>query len=525
MKVLIADPIDQGGIDLLKEHQLEVDVITGLEPQELVRIIPEYDALVVRSQTKVGGEVIEAGGRLLVIGRAGVGVDNIDLKAATARGIIVVNAPESNTLSAAEHTIGLMLALARNIPQAHSQLKSGKWDRKSFVGVEVRNKKMGIIGMGKVGAEVAKRCQGLDMDVLAYDPMVSDEQVKSLGVKPVAIEEVLRDSDFITVHVPLTDATRGLIGETALKKVKPSVRFLNVARGGVIDEEALFKAIEEGRVAGAAIDVFSREPATDNILLKSDKVIVTPHLGASTVEAQTGVARDVAEQIVEVLEGRPARYTVNMPMIPPDAMPFLSPFLYMGSIIAGLAAQLADGRAHSILIKYEGEIAECRTDALKAAIIGGLLETTSEERINMVNADLVARRRGIKVSEQESVTCESYSSVITIEVTTNVGTTTVAGTILRGEPHIVRVNEYFIDIIPSGAYWLFSDHLDRPGLIASVAKVTGEANINISSMYVARQQVHGQALMVLCLDEPLSEEHLERIRAVPDVYSARVVRL
>ncbi len=525
MKVLIADPIDQEGIDLLTSHLLEVDIKTGLPPEELVAIIPNYEALIVRSQTKVTEEVIQSANELRVIGRAGVGIDNIDLKAATQRGIIVVNAPESNTLSAAEHTIALMMAMARNIPQAHTQLKSGKWDRKSFTGIEVRNKTIGIIGLGKVGAEVAKRCRGLDMQVIGYDPMVSVEHAKGIRVELVSLDELLQKSDFITVHVPLTDTTRGLIGTNALQKVKPSIRFLNVARGGIIDEEALFNAIEENRVAGAAIDVFSSEPATKNILLQSDKVIVTPHLGASTIEAQTGVSRDVAEQIIDVLEGKPARYAVNMPLVSPETMPFLAPFMYLGSIVGWLAAQLAEGHLQTITIKYEGEIAKYKTDALKATVLGGLLESTSDERVNMVNANLIAQRRGLKVIEQESSTCESYGSLIAVEVVTNKGTTAIAGTILRGEPHIVRINEYWINIIPTGAYWLFGDHLDRPGLIAAVGTITGEANINISTMHVARQQIHGRALMAICLDEPLNEEHIQKILAIPDIYTAKVVKL
>ena len=525
MKVLVADPIDQEGIDFLTQHLIEVNIKTGLLPEELVGIISEYEALIVRSQTKVTAEVIGAGDKLQVIGRAGVGVDNIDLRAATQRGIIVVNSPESNTLSAAEHTIALMLALARNIPQAHGQLKAGKWDRKRYTGIEVRNKTIGIIGLGKVGTEVAKRCQGLDMHVIGYDPMISVDCAESLGVELVSLEELLQQSDFITIHVPLTDTTRGLIGENALRKVKPSVRFLNVARGGIIDEQLLFKAVEEGRVAGAAIDVFTKEPATGNILLQSDKIVVTPHLGASTVEAQTGVARDVAEQVIDILEGKPAKYAVNMPMLSPEAMPFLAPFMYLGSTVGWLANQLAEGYIHTVTIKYEGEIAGQKTEVLKATVLGGLLESTSDERVNMVNANIIARQRGIKVIEQESATCESYGSLITLEIGTNKGPITVAGTILRGEPHIVQINEYWMDIVPNGAYWLFSDHLDRPGLIASVATITGKANINISSMYVARQQIHGRALMALCLDEPLTEEQIRQILTIPDIQTARVVKL
>ena len=524
MKVLIADPIAEEGINILRDHA-EVDIRLGLETEELRSIIGDYEALVVRSETKVTAEVIEVGKRLQVIGRAGVGVDNIDLDAATSRGIVVVNAPESNILSAAEHTIALMLALARNIPQAHAQLKSGKWERKSFTGVEILNKKMGIIGLGRVGSEVAKRGKGMGMHLIAYDPMVSLDYARSLSVELVTLEELLKESDFITVHIPFSEATKSLIGARELRLVKPTVRLINTARGGIIDEEVLFEAIEEGRVAGAAIDVFTEEPATGSILLKSDKIIVTPHLGASTIEAQAGVAVDIAEQVIDVLRGKPARYAVNMPLISPETLPFLAPFMNMASLAGRLVAQLAEGQLSTITIKYEGEIADHGTDALKAAVIGGLLESTTEERVNLVNANIIAQSRGLKVIEQKSATCENYGNLITVEVVTSAGTTTVAGTILRGEPHIVRVNEYWIDIVPTGVYWLFSDHLDRPGLIGSVGMVTGEADINISYMLVARQKPRGRALMVLALDERLSEEHLQRLLAIPDVYSAKVVKL
>lgn len=525
MKVLIADPIAEEGIELLRRHQIDVDIKTGLTQEEITGIIGEYDALVVRSQTKVTAEIMKAGTRLQVVGRAGVGVDNIDIEAATGQGITVVNAPESNTLSAAEHTIGLMLAMARNIPQAHAQLKSGKWNRKSYIGIELRNKILGIIGLGKVGTEVAKRCKAMDMQVLVYDPLVSLEHGKLLGVNLVTLEQLLRESDFITIHVPLTPATRGLIGENALSMVKPSVRILNVARGGIIDENALFKAIEEERVGGAAIDVFSEEPATSNILLQSDKVVVTPHLGASTIEAQTGVAVDIAEQLIDVLQGKPARYAINMPMINPETFPFLAPFVNLASIVGYLVSQLAEGHLNTITVKYEGELANYETDPLKASVIGGLLESTTDERVNMVNSNVVAQRRGIKIIEQESITCESYANLITVEAVTSKGNVTVAGTILRNEPHLVRVNQYWLDIVPTGAYWLFSDHIDRPGIIAAVATVTGEADINISGMHVARQEARGQALMVLSLDEPLTDEHIKQILAIPDIHTAKVVKL
>ncbi|MDD5094529.1 MAG: phosphoglycerate dehydrogenase [Dehalococcoidia bacterium] len=526
MKVLVSDPVDKEGVDILIKNGIPVDVKTGLKPEELIQIIPEYDGLLVRSETKVTADIIKAAKKLQIIGRAGVGVDNIDLKAATDQGIIVVNSPDGNTLAAAELTVGLMFALARHIPQAHAKLKAGKWDRKSFVGIELRKKKLGIIGLGRIGTEVAKRCKAMDMEVLGYDPVISPDLAKSLGVKLVSLDEIVKESDFITVHVPLNDATRGMIGEEALKKVKPSVRLINVARGGVIDEAALAKAVDEGRVAGAAIDVYTKEPATENILIKSEKIVTTPHLGASTTEAQTLVAVDVAEQVVDVLlKGLPARSPVNLPRVSPETMSALSPFVNMAYLAGKLAVQIAEGQMSAITIKYEGDIAGYQTDAIKAAVIGGLLESTSEDRVNQVNANIIAQRRGLKVVEQKNACCENYTALITVEVETTKGTISVAGTVMRGEPHIVKVNDYWLNIVPTGGHWLFADHMDRPGLIAAVSTVTGEADINISSMSVARLKPRGKALMVLALDEPLSEAHLKKIMSIKDIHGAKAVTL
>jgi D-3-phosphoglycerate dehydrogenase len=524
MKVLVADPIAQEGIESLNKHT-QVDVRLGLETDELVSTIGDYEALVVRSQTQVTAPVIEAGKKLVVIGRAGVGVDNIDVKAATRRGIVVVNAPASNTISAAEHTIALMLSLARHIPQANSLLKSGVWKRSEFTGTEVRSKTLGIVGLGNVGSEVARRARGLQMHIIAHDPFVSTDYAHNLGAELTSVEELLQKSDFITLHIPLTSSTMGMIGAKELATLKPNAYIINCARGGLIDEEALIQAIEEGRVAGAAVDVFLHEPAVDSILCKSDKIIVTPHLGASTVEAQTGVAVDIAEQIVAVLQGQPARYAVNAPLIPTEILTVLAPFLNLCSIEGKLLSQLSEGQMSTIEIRYEGELADYDTAALRATIIGGLLEAVSEERINIVNADLIAKSRGFKVAERKNTTCENYASLITTEVATDIGTYTIAGTLMREEPHIVRINNYWLDIVPTRGYLLFSEHRDRPGLIGAVGAVTGGADVNISSMHVGRLKPRGQALMVLELDESLTEEQRQQILSIPDVYSAKLVKL
>lgn len=524
MKVLIADPIAKEGIEALKS-EAEVDVKHGLKPEELKNIVSDYEALIVRSETRVTADIIEAGAKLQVIARAGVGLDNIDVDAATRRGIVVVNAPTGNTIAAAEHTMALMLALARHIPQANTVLKSGVWKRSDYIGVELKNKTLGIVGLGNVGSEVARRAQAFAMRLIGYDPFVSPDYARNLGVELVPFEQLLKEADFITLHLPLTSETKRLIGAKELNKMKPTARIINCARGELIDEEALFKAVEEGKIAGAALDVFAKEPVTDSILFTSNKIVVTPHLGASTTEAQASVAIEVAEQVLAVLKGQPARYAVNAPQIPAELLAVLAPFLQVASTLGSLARQLMEGQINRIQIRYSGEIANCDTSAVKAAIIGGLLEGISEERVNLVNATIIAAQRGIKIAEQKETICENYASLITLEVITNVGTTTVAGTVLRGETHIVRVNDFWPDITPTGGYFLFSDHRDRPGLIGAVGTITGKADINISSMQLARLQPRGQALMILALDEPLQEAQIQEILALPDVYTAKLVKL
>lgn len=524
MKVLVADPVGDEGIEILSSVA-EVDIKTGLEPEELISVIGDYDALVVRSQTQVTARVIEAGKKLQIIARAGVGVDNIDIDEATRRGIVVVNTPTGNTTAAAEHTIALMFALARHIAQANTMLKSGKWQRNNFMGVELRNKVLGIIGLGNVGSEVARRARGLEMKLIAYDPFVPEDYARNFQVELTTLKSLLKEADFITIHVPLTASTKQIIGSKELALVKPTVRIINTARGGLIDEKALVKAVKEGRVAGAAVDVFSEEPCTSSILFEEDNIIVTPHLGASTAEAQTMVAEDVAEQIISVFNGHPARYAVNAPFISVENVTELAPFIKTAVTAGRLIAQLVDGQMNSIRIRYEGEISSYDTNILKAAVLRGLLEEISEERVNLVNANVVAARRGLTVVEQKDASCENYASLITVEVTTGNGSVIVATTVIRGESHIVRVNEYWIDIYPAEGYFLFCDHLDRPGLLGEVGMITGDANIDISSMHVGRLKPRGEALMILALDEPLDPEQQQQLLSIPDIYTAKPVKL
>ncbi|HEY40956.1 MAG TPA: phosphoglycerate dehydrogenase [Dehalococcoidia bacterium] len=524
MKVLVADPIAEEGVEILRPVA-EVDVRTGLKPEELAAIIGDYEGLLVRSQTQVTAGVIAAGTKLQVIGRAGTGIDNIDVDEATRRGIVVVNAPTGNTVSAAEHTLALMLALARHIPQASTALKGGAWQRSKYMGTELRGKTLGIIGLGNVGSEVARRARAFEMRLLGCDPFVSEDMAASLQVELVTMERLLRESDFITLHLPLTPQTKGLIGPKELAMVKPTVRIINCARGGLVDEELLAKAVEEKMIAGAAVDVFPEEPATKSVLFNVDEVIVTPHLGASTAEAQTLAARDVAEQVVAVFNGQPPRYAVNVPFVSADAMSVLGPYMAAAAAGGRLVRQLVEGQVNSIQITYEGEISAYDTNTLKASALGGLLEGVTEERVNIVNANLLATRRGISVVEQKKTRCENYASLITLNATTSTGTTTVAVTVMRDEPHVVRVDNYWIDIVPSDSYFLFSDHIDRPGLIGSVGKITGDADINISYMYVSRLKPRGQALMILALDEALPEEQRQQLLSLPDVNTVKMVRL
>ena len=524
MKVLVADPIAKEGIEILKAGA-DVDVKTGLKPDELKAIIGDYDALVVRSETQVTADIIKAGKKLQVVARAGVGLDNIDINAATMQGVVVVNAPTGNTISACEHTMALMLALARFVPQANAKLKSNVWQRSNYTGTELRNKTLAVIGLGNVGREVASRAQAFTMKILGYDPFVSEEQAGNLGIELTTLERIYRESDFITLHLPLTSETKGMIGARQIAMMKPSVRIINCARGGLVDEEELFRAVEEGRIAGAAVDVYTKEPATDSILFKSEKIICTPHLGASTTEAQVGVAIDAAEQVIAVLKGDTARYAVNAPQISAELRVQMGPFIPVAQTLGRMGSQLMTGQIKSIHIEYQGEITLYDCAVLKASIIAGLLEKVSEEKINMVNYSVIATKRGIKVSEKKEATCDNYGSLIELEVRTDQGKVKVAGTILRNQVHIVRINDFYPDIIPTGGYFIFADHRDRPGLVGALGMITGRADVNISSMQLARLEPRGKALVILALDEELPEKYRQEMADLPEVHNVRLVKI
>ena len=525
-RVLVSENIAEEGISLLSEQsEVQVDVCAGLTPEQLKEVLPKYDALITRSATKVTRELIGSATRLQVIGRAGVGLDNIDVEAATARGIAVVNAPSGNTVAAAEHTIALMLALARNIPRAHQSMSHGRWERSAFVGVEVRRKALGIVGLGRVGAEVAKRAQSFGMQLLGHDPFISTDYATQIGVELVSLEKLLAESDFVTLHSPLTENTLNMMSSTQFAMMKAGARLINVARGGLVDEAALLQALNEGTLAGAALDVFAHEPPGESDLIGHPMVVSTPHLGASTTEAQKEVAIEVAEQVLALLRGEPAENAVNVPFLPPEVNQVVAPYVPVATLVGRLVSQMADGQFHSLDLTYEGEIAGHDTTILRSAVLSGFLSATTSERINVINANVIAQRRGLLVSEQKKDKPQQYSSLLTATVHTNNGEATISGISMRGATHVVRVNQYWLDMVPSVPYLLFVEHQDRPGLIGMVGGITGRHDVNIAFMDVGRLSPRGRAMMVVGLDDPMPKKAMEEITSITYIDVAKVVKL
>jgi len=525
-KILVSDPIAAEGVAMLREVA-DVDVRTGLSQEELIAAVPPYHALVVRSESKVTRDVLEAGEHLEVVGRAGVGVDNIDLNAATERGVVVVNAPQGNTIAAAEHTIAMLMSLARHIPQADASMRAGKWSRSAFVGIELRGKTLGIVGLGPIGSEVARRALGLDLQVIAVDPFVPDERARAIGTEPMSLDEMLPRADFITVHVPLTPATRGMIGAAEISRMKDGVRLLNVARGGIIDEQALADGVAAGKIAGAAIDVFTEEPINpENPLLGNPRIVLTPHLGASTAEAQERVATDVAAQIVEIFEGKPARYAVNAPMLAPDALLVIGPLMATAETLGSCATQLLRGQLTTIEIEYSGDIASYDVQPLRAAIIRGLMKPISDQNINLVNANHIVQARGWKIEERLQPEHDVFTNLVHLRVGTTEETVSVGGTLHHdGMPNIVSINGLDIDFVPEPQSSLIVlDNDDRPGMIGRIGSLLGQRDINISAMQVGRRERRGRALMLVAVDESPSDDDLAAMEAIEGIYNVRVVR-
>ena len=525
-KVLVSDPLSNKGLEILgRAKNLKVDIRPGLTPEELKKIIPEYDAIIIRSETKLKGDIIEAAARLKVIGRAGIGLDNVDLPVATKKGIVVMNTPQENAIAAAEHTIAMMLSISRKIPQATSSMKGGKWEKKKFMGVELYNKTLGLVGIGVIGTIVADRARGLKMKVIGYDPYLSPEVAEKKGVELVSLDELLARSDFISVHTPLTDETRNLIDKNAMTKMKKGVILINCARGGIINEKDLYEAIKGGKVAGAALDVFEKEPAVGNPLLELDEVVSTPHLGASTGEAQENVAIAIAQQMVDYLLHGEARNAVNIPMVSPDILPFLSPYLRLGEKLGSFLSQIADYAIEEVLIEYHGELVNYGTRPVMISILKGLLTPFVGETVNYVNAPVMAKERGIKITESTSATHEDFANLLAITVRSKMEQNMIAGTLFgRKELRIVRLNDFLIEAIPDG-YILLVNNYDKSGVIGNLGTTLGSRNINIATMQFGRDRMGGNAISLLHLDAPLPPGMLGEILRLPNIISVRQIVL
>ncbi|HEY8425007.1 MAG TPA: phosphoglycerate dehydrogenase [Limnochordales bacterium] len=531
MRVLVADPLDEAGLERLRQGGVELDVRPGLPREALLACIGGYEAVIVRSETRIDAEVVDAGRRLVVIGRAGTGVDNIDVDAATRRGIVVVNAPEANTVSAAEHTLAMMLAVARRIPWAHQALaQERRWERRRFVGVQLAGKTLGLIGLGRIGSEVARRARAFGMNVLAYDPYVVPERAAETGVELVDLDDLLGRSDFISIHCPLTARTRHLIDAERLRRVRRGAYLINCARGGIVDEAALAEALREGILAGAAIDVFAEEPPGDNPLLGLPNVVVTPHLGASTQEAQSAAALAVAEEVLRVLAGDVPRHAVNVPAISPERWAWARPYLDLGRRLGRVFTELFGlPPAARIEIVYRRELAHApESQALTAATLWGILSPITPEGVSMANARLMASRRGIEVVESHSRPSgdrpgqEAGPAMLVQAQLGGQGPTVSVGGDLGPDrrPRLLTINGYRVHIEEPG-HLLVSEHMDRPGIIGTVGTLLGRHRINIAYMQLGRDRPGGQAVMVLGVDAPVPEDVLRQLRQIPDLWNMR----
>lgn len=526
MKVLVSDNLSKQGIDILqKESGIEVDVNTGLTPEELIKIIPKYDGLIVRSATKVTPEVIEAATKLKVVGRAGVGVDNINLDAAGKKGIIVMNAPDGNMITTAEHAMALMLAMSRNIPQASATLKKEKkWSPKAFMGVELYGKTLGIIGLGRIGTVVADRSKGFGMKILAYDPFISPEHAEKMGVETVELKELLQRSDYISLHTPKTGG-KPLLGKEEFALVKPGIRIINCARGGLIDEDALIQAIKDKKVAQAALDVYSTEPLSpDSPLLDVDEIICTPHLGASTEEAQDKVAIAIADQMIDYLKYGSVRNAINMPSIDEETLKQIKPFLELGEDLGKTVSQLLEGPLIHIKVQYNGEVANLNVEPITISVLKGLL-AGSVDGINMVNAPFIAKERGIEVEESKSNEIKDYTSTIQLQVKTKERTRQLTGSIFgKGDPRIVLFDDYYFEAVLS-KHMLILTNKDVPGVIGNLGNVLGKHHINIAGFSLGRLEEKGTAVSVVNIDSPPTNETLRDLRDTPNILEVHSIVL
>jgi D-3-phosphoglycerate dehydrogenase len=523
--VLISDALSPAAVQIFKDRGIEVDFqpALGKDKEKLAEIIGNYDGLAIRSATKVTSKILEKAKNLKVIGRAGIGVDNVDIPAATAKGVIVMNTPFGNSITTAEHAISLMLALARQIPEADASTRAGKWEKNKFMGVEIFGKTLGVIGCGNIGSIVADRAIGLKMKVIAYDPFLSPERALNLGVEKVELDDLLKRADIITLHTPLTDKTKNIIDAAALKKTKKGIRIVNCARGGLVDEAALAEALKSGHVAGAAFDVFVEEPATSNALFGLSNVVCTPHLGAATTEAQENVALQVAEQMSDYLLRGAISNAVNFPSITAEEAPRLKPFIALAERLGSFAGQLTESGIKKVQISYEGSVAQMNTKALTSAAIAGLLRPMLQD-VNVVSAPIVAKERGIVVEETRREAEGDYESLITVTVTTQNQTRFVSGTVFAdGRPRIVNIKGIRMDA-EFAPEMIYITNLDKPGFIGRFTSTLGEAGINIATFHVGRESPGGNAIALIAVDDELPAEVLERVRALPQVQQAKPLK-
>lgn len=526
MRVLVSDALAEKGVEILKKGGLKVDVNTGLKPEELLKIIPDYDGLIIRSATKVTREVVAAAKNLKIIGRAGSGLDNVDIPAATKRGIVVMNTPGGNTVTTAEHAVALLVSMARRVPQADASTKSGKWEKKKFMGMELFNKTLGIIGVGAIGSHVAKIAQGMMMNVLAYDAFLSPEKAKELGVEVVDLEGLLTRSDVITIHAPLTPDTKHMINAASIEKMKAGVRIINCARGGIVDESDLYDALKAGKVAAAAFDVFEKEPVDpSHPLLTLENFICTPHLGAATKEAQENVALAIAEQAVDFLVRDVARFAVNLPSVPSDLLPKLQPYIDLAEKVGSFIGQTSECGLEEITITYVGEAADIDTAPIKIAALKGLLSPILEEAVNSVNAPEIAKERGIQIIEGKRSDAGNFSSLLSIKVKSGETERTVTGAIFnKTEPRLVEIDGMALEVIPFGNM-LYTASEDQPGVIGTLGAFLSEHHINISRMQLGREKVGGKAISVIGVDSILGSEVLGKMKSLPHLLSVKQVKM
>ncbi len=527
MKVLVSDKLAEAGLEKLSHADgIQVDVKTGLSPAELKEIIGEYDGIIIRSATRLTKEILAAAKRLKVIGRAGIGLDNVDIPAATQKGIVVMNTPQGNNVAAAEHTISMMLSMARKIPQATASLKAGKWEKNRFMGVQVYHKVLGVIGIGNIGGIVADRAQGLKMRVIAYDPYISEEKAREMGIELVPdLDALFERADFITVHTPLVKETRNLINKEAFAKMKDGVMIINCARGGIVNERDLYDAIVSGKVAGAALDVFEEEPATDNPLFELEQVVVTPHLGASTNEAQRNVASAIAEQVIAYLLHQTIQNAVNVPAVSQEVMERIGPYLDLAENLGGFLAQVCSFGIEEIDIEFHGEMFEKDTEPIVLSTLKGLLTPLMGDDVNFVNAKIMAQQRGIKIKESKVEDTGDYTTLIVLRIRGKNEEHSIWGTLFgKKEPRIVRYNDFIIEAIPKGEI-LLVENFDRPGVIGNLGTTLGKRGINIATMQFGRDKMGGQAISLLHLDMPISDEIMKELLTLPNIISVKSIRL